>query len=84
MPSESRRWSRHVGVRAGGLYGWHDTEPASKRHAALKRGVDKDGAAEIVRRLNFLANVANRDNNERLHEVARADMHWVQSHYEEE
>lgn len=84
MASEEKRWSKHVGVRAGGLHGWHDHDPASKRHAALKRAVDADGAGEVVRRLNFLRNVANRDNNERLHEVAETDLHWVQNQYEEE
>ena len=71
-------WSRHVHVRRGGLGRWCDRCPASSRHRALEAVARRDGWGTVVRRLNFLANVANRRDNERLHEVARTDERWAE------
>ena len=71
------KWSNHVHVEEGGLHGWCASCSPEERHRAIERTVRTDGYATAVRRLNFLANVANRGNNERTHRVAREDEDWV-------
>jgi hypothetical protein len=77
-----KKWAKHVHMKRGGLHGWCEHCPARVRHAALRTGAREDGAAVISKRLNYLANVANRENNFRLHEVARTDQRWVAANLE--
>lgn len=79
-----RKFSRHVHVKHGALDGWCEHCPARSRHAALRRVAARDGAGTVSRRLNYLANVADRSDNERLHDVARADQRWVARNLEHE
>ena len=73
------KWSKHVGhIEEGGLHGWCASCPPEERHLAIERTVRSDGYATALRRLNFLANVANRRDNERLHRVARMDEEWAE------
>ena len=68
------KWSSHVGhLEEGGLHGWCASCPPEERHRAIERTVRTDGYATAIRRLNFLANVANRRDNEHLHRVAHED-----------
>ena len=63
------KWSSHVGhLEEGGLHGWCASCPPEERHRAIERTVRTDGYATAIRRLNFLANVANRHDNEHLHQ----------------
>jgi hypothetical protein len=80
----TRRWSKGVEIERGGLHGWHEDESDRKRHEALERSVREDGYATAIRRLNFLANVANRQDNEHLHVVAERDLRWLEKEHEEE
>jgi len=73
-----RRWSRHVHARRGGLHGWCEHCSAESRHRALRSAARADGWGTVVRRLNYLANVANRSNNRTLHHVARTDERWAE------
>jgi hypothetical protein len=74
-----QQWSKHVGhLEEGGLHGWCASCPPEERHRAIERTVRADGYATAVRRLNFLANVANRRDNEHLHRVAREDVEWTE------
>ncbi len=74
-----QQWSKHVGhLEEGGLHGWCASCPPEERHRAVERTVRADGYATAVRRLNFLANVANRRDNEHLHRVAREDVEWAE------
>lgn len=77
-----RKWSQHVHVKHGGLDGWCEHCSARSRHAALRRVAERDGAGEVSKRLNFLANVADRRDNQQLHRVARADQRWVKRNLE--
>ncbi len=73
------KWSNHVGhLEEGGLHGWCARCPPEQRHRAIERTVKTDGYAAAIRRLNFLANVANRRDNEDLHKVAREDVEWTE------
>ena len=73
------KWSSHVGhLEEGGLHGWCASCPPEERHRAIERTVRADGYATATRRLNFLANVANRHDNEHLHRVAREDLGWAE------
>jgi hypothetical protein len=74
------KWSRGVRVHKGALtsHGWHEKDDAGERHAALNRSVRADGYKTTIDRLSFLRNVANRQDNERLHAVAEADEHWLE------
>ena len=75
------KWSQHVGhLEEGGLHGWCAKCSAEARHEAIERTVRADGYATTIRRLNFLANVADRQDNEHLHEVAREDVEWAKRH----
>ena len=72
------KWSSHVGhLEEGGLHGWCASCPPEERHHAIERTVRADGYATAIGRLNFLANVANRQDNGRLHRVALEDEEWV-------
>jgi hypothetical protein len=71
-------------VRRGALGGWHDDESERTRHGALRRVARRDGAGEVSRRLNFVSNVANRQDNTRLERVAREDQRWVAANLEDE
>jgi hypothetical protein len=74
-----KKWSKHVGhLEEGGLHGWCASCPPDVRHRAIERTVSRDSYATAVRRLNFLANVANRRDNERLRRVAREDIEWAE------
>jgi hypothetical protein len=74
----TRKWSRHVHMKAGALRGWCALCPAKKRRAALRSVVRKDGYGVTVRRLNFLRNVANRKNNKGLKLTATRDVRWME------
>jgi hypothetical protein len=78
------RWSTNVYVKPGALGGWHERETRAERRRALRRVARRDGAGEVSRRLNFISNVANRSDNEELHEVAREDQRWVAANLEDE
>jgi hypothetical protein len=82
MASSEKKWSKTVELR-GSLHGWHERESESERHEALRRSVRDDGYATTVRRLDFIANVANRKDNERLHRVAREDLRWAERMHDE-
>ena len=74
-----QNWSSHVGhLEEGGLHGWCARCPPEERHRAIERTVRADGYATATRRLNILANVANRRDNEHLHRVAREDLGWAE------
>ncbi len=79
-----KKWSSHVGhLEEGGLHGWCASCPPDERHRALETTIRTDGYATATRRLNFLANVANRRDNEHLHRVARDDLEWAERWEEE-
>lgn len=84
MRRRERRWSTNVYVKPGALGGWSEHETPRERRRALRRVARKDGAGEVSKRLNFISNVANRSNNERLHDVAREDQRWVANNLEDE
>ncbi len=72
------KWSNHVHVEEGGLHGWCANCPPEERHRAIERTIREDGYATAVRRLNFLANVANRKDNGHLHRIAHEDEEWAE------
>lgn len=73
------KWSKHAEhLEEGGLHGWCASCPPEERHCAIERTVRADGYATTVRRLSFLANVANRRNNGQLHRVASEDVEWAE------
>ncbi len=73
------KWSSHGGhLEEGGLHGWCASCPPEERHRAIERTVRTDGYATATRRLNFLANVANRRDHADLHRVAREDLEWTE------
>jgi len=78
------KWSQGVYVRAGALGGWHENETRRERHRILRIDAEDHGAGRVSRELNFAANVANRTDNQRLHEVAREDQRWVAANLEDE
>lgn len=78
-----KRWASRVQTRTGALGGWHENEPRTIRHERLRRVARSDGAGEVSRRLNFIANVANRSDNYDLHRVAREDQRWVSANLED-
>lgn len=77
------KWARKVHLQ-GHLSGWHEDEGERTRHEALNRTVRRDGYATTIRRLDFIANVANRSNNTKLHRVARSDIKWLERKHERE
>ena len=82
MPDEEK-WSKHVHVTQGGLGAWCEPCSSEIRHTALRTMIQADGAETVSKRLNFLANVADRRGNAPLREVARADQEWVKANFEE-
>jgi hypothetical protein len=80
MKARRTRWARHVHIKAGAMKGWCAQCPAAKRHSALRSVAKSDGYGVTVRRLNFLANVANRRSNPKLRIVARRDVLWARRH----
>jgi hypothetical protein len=74
------KWSKNVRIHKGALskHGWKEREGSEERHAALNRSVRADGYKETIDRLSFIRNVANREDNERLHRVAEEDEHWLE------
>lgn len=78
-----RKFSRHVHVRRGGLHGWCEHCPEHARHEALRRTVRADGYATAVRRVGYLRNIANREDNRGLHRVAGEDERWLEKMHEE-
>ena len=78
-----RKFSRGVRVHRGRLHGWREHGSESERHEALRRSVRADGYATTVRRLNFLHNVANRDDNSGLRRAASEDERWMERMHEE-
>ncbi|MGI0151100.1 MAG: hypothetical protein ACREC5_04095, partial [Thermoplasmata archaeon] len=75
----SEKWSKGVHPKEGVLraYGWSENAPAEERRRALERSVKQDGYATTVDRLDFMRNVANRENNRRLSEEAHTDLEWL-------
>lgn len=72
------KWSKHAGhLEEGGLHGWCASCLPEERHRAIERTVRADGYATTVHRLNFLANIASRQDNGRLHRVALEDEEWA-------
>jgi hypothetical protein len=82
MAKRTKRWSKHIHVEQGGLNGWCDSCSVEDRHRSIRTTVREDGYATAIRRLNFLANVANRQDNEKLHDVAREDEAWLRKQHE--
>ncbi len=76
------KWSKGVKLKSGKLtktgYSIHESE--EKRHAALAKGVARDGYAAVVRRLLFIANVAGKFNSE-TKKKAQADIKWLHGRY---
>jgi len=74
------KWSKGVRIHKGALsrHGWSEHEGVEERHSALNRSVRADGYKRTIDRLSFLRNIANRQDNRRLHEVAEADEHWLE------
>lgn len=77
-----RKWSRSVHLR-GDLHGWHEDQNEETRHEHLRTTVRDDGYATTVRRVNFLRNVANQENNRKLKRIAGEDVRWLERMYEE-
>ena len=72
------KWSKHAGhLEEGGLHGWCASCPPEERHRAIERAVRADGYATAIRRLNFLSNVAHRQDKGHLHRAAREDEEWA-------
>jgi hypothetical protein len=80
MRTSGTKWARHVHVKSGALAGRCEKCPVSKRHSALRQLARKDGYATLVRRLNFLRNVASRTTNVKLERIAGVDLRWAQKH----
>lgn len=74
------KFAKNVHLQPGALHGWHEDQAAVTRRGHLREAASRDGWAEVSRRLNFIANVANRSNNQKLHRVARIDQKWVAKH----
>lgn len=75
--SEKRKWSKSVHLK-GDLHGWHERQSAEVRHEHLRTSVRDDGYATTVRRVNFLRNIADREDNRELHRVAGEDVRWLE------
>lgn len=73
------KWSKDVELHEGALerQGWKEHESAESRHRALERSVREVGYARTIERLDFMANVANREDNRGLHRAAREDLDWL-------
>lgn len=73
------KWSKNVHPHEGGLrkYGWSEDASDAQRHRALERSVKMDGYAITVDRLDFMRNVADRRDNQRLGSTARSDYEWL-------
>lgn len=80
------KWSRGVRLHKGALerHGWVEHEGEESRHSALRRSVREDGYATTIRRLNFLHNIANREDNRHLRAVAGEDERWLRRMHDEE
>ena len=74
------KWSKKVRIHKGALsrHGWSEHEDVESRHSALNRSVRADGYKTTIDRLTFLRNIADREDNRRLHEVAEADERWLE------
>ena len=79
------KWSKKARVHKGALarHGWSEHEGFEERHSALNRSVRADGYRATIDRLSFLRNIANRENNERLHLAAEADERWLENERKE-
>jgi hypothetical protein len=80
MATSGTKWARHVHLKSGALAGWCEKCPATARHTALRKVARKDGYPVLIRRLNFLRNVASRKTNPKLERVAAVDLRWAQKH----
>ena len=81
------KWSTSVGrLHEGALrrYGWSVDGTPEERHRATERSIRAEGYARTIERLDYLANVADRENNERLHSAARGSIEYAESHHEVE
>ena len=78
----TEKWAKKIHLQ-GHLHGWHDDEGARARHEHLRTTVRVDGYATTVRRLVFLANVADRQDNRKLRRIARDDVRWLERLHEE-
>jgi hypothetical protein len=78
MAKKPVKWARHVHLKSGALRGWCAKCPADRRRKALRSVVRKDGYAVAIRRLNFLRNVANRQDNPTLRTIASRDISWAE------
>ena len=78
-----RKWSRKVHLQ-GHLHGWHEDQSERERHEHILATVRADGYATTIRRLNFLHNVADRQNNRKLARVAGEDERWLHDKRERE
>ncbi len=61
-----------------GKYGYKNVKstPASKRHAALKKGVEAENYSIIVKRLNAVANY-NTNTDPEAHKRMKSDLKWM-------
>lgn len=72
---KSKRWFH---AQPGALGGWNKNLTTEKRHEILKRRVQRDGYATVVRRLNALRNVSTDRETDIL---AEKDMAYLKKRY---
>jgi len=62
-------------------YGYSPKEPDHARHEALRKAVKANGAGEVVKRLNAIANVT--ENSQPANsKIYREDEKWVRENFE--
>lgn len=78
MPTE--KWFHVSEEGALSQYGYSPKEPDNVRHEALRKAVNANGAGEVVKRLNAIANVTenSQPTNSR---VYREDENWVRENF---
>ncbi len=81
------KWSAKVGrLHEGALkrYGWSAEGTAEERHRATDRSIRADGYAKTIERLDYIANVASREDNETLHSAARGSIEYAEAQHDGE
>lgn len=81
MTSAEEKFSQHITIRHGKLYGWQADSSAEDRHKALAKSVRKDGYATTIRRLNLIHNLGNPETDQHARQVAVEDEDWVRRKY---
>lgn len=72
---------RNVRMRKGALAGWHHDEPASVRHAAIRRRVRRTGLSSTVDALNILG-TRSKNRTPATAEIAERDVRWISTNLE--